>query len=142
VKLPLLLALLCGCDAATLGPTQAAPDAGASPEASIRPRPLATAAPLAGSTSFDDPNPDAAPPPPTPFSPVEVLSPGDRPGETLAKVADWLEAGTPLVWVIDPERRLARVYRHDGTETTIDGQGQLDGEDILPGFICHLGAVL
>src|SRR5205807_9748017 len=44
---------------------------------------------------------------------VEVLSPGDRPGEVLAKVADWLSAGTRLVWVLDPEHRLARVYRHD-----------------------------
>jgi len=45
---------------------------------------------------------------------VEILSPGDRPGELLGKVADWLSAGTRLVWVIDPERRLARVYRADG----------------------------
>ena len=28
---------------------------------------------------------------------VEVLSPGDRPGEVLAKVGDWLSAGTRLV---------------------------------------------
>lgn len=42
---------------------------------------------------------------------VEVLSPGDRAGDILAKVADWLNAGTSLVWVIDPARRLARVYR-------------------------------
>jgi Uma2 family endonuclease len=41
---------------------------------------------------------------------VEVLSPHDRPGETLAKVGDWLEAGTRAVWAIDPERRLARVF--------------------------------
>src|SRR3954464_15362773 len=40
---------------------------------------------------------------------VEVLSPDDRPGETLAKVGDWLDAGAQLVWVIDPERRLARI---------------------------------
>jgi hypothetical protein len=33
----------------------------------------------------------------------------------LGKVGDWLAAGTPLVWVIDPERRLAHVYRQDGT---------------------------
>jgi len=45
---------------------------------------------------------------------VEVLSPGDRPGEVLAKVADWLSAGARLVWVVDPERRVARVYRQDG----------------------------
>src|SRR5437867_6825052 len=39
---------------------------------------------------------------------VEVLSPGARPGEVLAKVADWLSAGTRLVWVIDPARNVGR----------------------------------
>jgi len=73
---------------------------------------------------------------------VEVLSPGDRPGETLAKVADWLSAGTRLVWVIDSERRLARVYRADGTETTLDEEDSLDGEDVLPGFSCTLTSIL
>jgi Uma2 family endonuclease len=73
---------------------------------------------------------------------IEVLSPNDRPGETLAKVGDWLDAGTRAVWVIDPERRQARVYRHDGTETIIDEAGQLDGEDVLPGFCCRLNSVL
>ena len=73
---------------------------------------------------------------------VEVLSPHDRPGETLAKVGDWLDAGTRVVWVIDPERRLARVYRHDGSETSLNEDGQLDGEDVLPGFSCRLISVL
>jgi Uma2 family endonuclease len=73
---------------------------------------------------------------------VEILSPGDRPGETLAKIADWLSAGTRLVWVIDAERRLARVYRADGTETTLDAHRVLDGEDVLPGFSCALASLL
>jgi len=73
---------------------------------------------------------------------VEVLSPGDRPGEVLAKVGDWLRAGTRLVWVIDPIRRSARVYRADGTESFIDDDGSLDGEDVLPGFPLPLSAVL
>jgi len=73
---------------------------------------------------------------------VEVLSPGDRPGETLAKIGDWLSAGTRLVWVIDPERRLARIYRQDGSESLLGEADALDGEDILPGFTCTLGAVL
>src|SRR6266550_1516984 len=72
---------------------------------------------------------------------VEVLSPGDRPGETLAKVADWLSAGTRLVWAIDPERRLARTYRQDGSESILGEADTLEGEDILPGFACKLGAV-
>lgn len=73
---------------------------------------------------------------------VEVLSPGDRPGEVLAKVADWLSAGTKLVWVIDPERRLARVYREDGSETVVTANEALDGEDVVPGFSCPLEAIL
>jgi Uma2 family endonuclease len=73
---------------------------------------------------------------------VEVLSPDDRPGEVLAKVADWLSAGTRLIWVVDPERRLARVYRHDGTEQIVTAADALDGEDVLPGFSCPLASVL
>ena len=73
---------------------------------------------------------------------VEVLSPGDRAAETLAKVADWLAAGVRLVWVIDPERRIARVYRPDGPERSITAGGHLDGEDVLPGFTCSLAVIL
>ncbi|MDP3911373.1 MAG: Uma2 family endonuclease [Gemmatimonadales bacterium] len=73
---------------------------------------------------------------------VEVLSPGDRPGETLAKLGDWLEGGTRLIWVIDPEQRNARVYRHDGTHAVISADQPLEGEEVLPGFTCVLSAVL
>jgi Uma2 family endonuclease len=69
---------------------------------------------------------------------AEVLSPDDRPGEVLAKVADWLDAGTRLVWVIDPERLEARVHRRDGTLSLLDRHASLDGEDVLPGFACPL----
>jgi len=73
---------------------------------------------------------------------VEVLSPGDRPGETLSKIGDWLEAGAQMVWVIDPERRLARTYRPDGTESVLGDTDELTGEDVLPGFRCILGSIL
>lgn len=89
--------------------------------------------------------PDPEPPGFADFAPdlaVEVLSPGDRPGQVLAKVADWLSAGSRLVWVIDPVRRVARVYRHDGTETVLAESEALDGEDVVPGFSCPLAAVL
>jgi Uma2 family endonuclease len=73
---------------------------------------------------------------------VEVLSPDDRPGEVLAKVADWLRAGTRLVWIVDPIRGTARVYRADGTESFATVDDSLDGEDVLPGFSLALAAVL
>jgi len=69
---------------------------------------------------------------------VEVISPGDRAGEVLAKVADWLSAGTRLVWVLDPARRVARVYRDDGTEQILTADESLDGGDVVPGFSCPL----
>lgn len=73
---------------------------------------------------------------------VEVLSPNDRAGETLAKVGDWLEGGALLVWVIDPGRRIARVYRADGTESVVVESDALTGEDVLPGFTCALADLL
>jgi Uma2 family endonuclease len=73
---------------------------------------------------------------------VEVLSPGNRPGEVLGKIADWLSAGTRLVWVIDPERRVARTYHLDGTEAVVSADDALRGEDVLPGFVCSLSAIL
>ena len=73
---------------------------------------------------------------------VEVLSPDDRPGEILGKVGDWLQAGTRLVWVIDPERRTARIYRADGSQTSVTEAGELSGEEVLPGFACPLSSLL
>ena len=73
---------------------------------------------------------------------VEVLSPDDRPGKVLAKVADWLSAGTKLVWVIDPTHRVARVYRLDGTERILAADERLDGEDVVLGFSCPIAEIL
>jgi Uma2 family endonuclease len=80
-----------------------------------------------------------------PLSPdlaVEVLSPDDRPGEVLSKVADWLRAGSVVVWVINPERRSARVYRADGSESFVTEGEWLDGEQLLPGFVLPLSKIL
>lgn len=73
---------------------------------------------------------------------AEILSHDDRPAEVLAKIADWLDAGVRLVWVIDPERSEARVYRSDGTLAVLGTAEALDGEDVLPGFACRLPEIL
>ncbi|HEU5261181.1 MAG TPA: Uma2 family endonuclease [Gemmatimonadales bacterium] len=72
---------------------------------------------------------------------AEILSSDDRPGEVLAKVADWLGAGTRLAWVVDPERSEVRVYRRDGSLVVLREGDSLDGEDVLPGFSCPLIAL-
>ncbi len=73
---------------------------------------------------------------------VEVLSPDDRPGEVLAKVADWLTAGCRLVWVIDPVRRSGCAYRADGSVALLSDHDHLDGEDVLPGFTSLMASIL
>lgn len=69
---------------------------------------------------------------------AEILSPGDRPGEVAAKIEEWLSAGVKLAWVLDPERRTARVHRPDGSLTLVEVGGDLEGETVLPGFRCAL----
>ena len=73
---------------------------------------------------------------------AEVLSPDDTPGEVLAKVADWLDAGTKLVWIIDPRRVEAHVYRDDGSLSIVDTNAWLEGEAVLPGFACALREIV
>ena len=73
---------------------------------------------------------------------VEGVSLVDRAGEVLAKVADWLSAGTRVVWVIDPDRRLARVYCDDGSEQIFGAEHILDGQEVVPGFACPVGAIV
>jgi len=51
-------------------------------------------------------------------------------------------SGARLVWVIDPERRIARVYRADGSESILSSEASLDGEDVLPGFSCQISEIV
>jgi Uma2 family endonuclease len=73
---------------------------------------------------------------------VEVRSPHDRTGEVLAKVGDWLTAGTTLVWVIDADRSTAQEYRADGTVTLREIDDVLVGDPVLPGFQLSLVSLL
>jgi Uma2 family endonuclease len=73
---------------------------------------------------------------------AEVISPNDRRGEVLAKVGQWLAGGADLVWVIDPDRRSAQVFRADGSVSLLSADDALDGEGVLPGFSCPLSELL
>ena len=45
----------------------------------------------------------------TPDLAVEVVSPNDRVYEVDTKVEEYLRAGVPLVWVVNPETRVLHV---------------------------------
>ncbi len=69
---------------------------------------------------------------------VEIASPSNTVAELHEKAAIYLRNGTRLVWLLFPERNSAEVCRLDGEDKieieSVDIDGKLDGEDILPGF--------
>jgi Uma2 family endonuclease len=73
---------------------------------------------------------------------VEVVSPNDIVEELEEKLEDYQKVGVPLVWVIYPERRKARVFRLNGPDLLLSEDDELSGEDIIPGFRCPLREIL
>lgn len=67
---------------------------------------------------------------------VEVISPNDLAWEVETKVEEYLRAGVPLVWVIDPHTRTVRIHRADGTAGRLRPEDELSGGDVIPGFRC------
>lgn len=66
---------------------------------------------------------------------AEVVSPNDRPGEVTEKALMWLDKGVRLVWVVDPDERVAWVYLPGRPVRLLRGDdAALDGHDVLPGF--------
>ena len=65
---------------------------------------------------------------------VEVLSPDDRPGAVTAKVADYLAAGTRIIWLVDPDDRTVTVIRPGAPPRQLAEKDEIDGEDVVPGF--------
>ena len=65
---------------------------------------------------------------------VEVVSPGDTKREVEKKVAEWLEAGTRMVWVVSPKLRTITVYRSLKDIVVLTIKDTLDGGDVVPGF--------
>jgi len=65
---------------------------------------------------------------------VEVLSPNDRPGYVREKIAEWLEAGALVVWVVDPRERTVTVHEAGKHPSVLGDTDTLSGGDLLPGF--------
>ena len=69
---------------------------------------------------------------------VEVVSPNDRFDEVMEKVEEYLEAGTRLVWVAQPRLQLVLACRPGDEIKIYHKDDELSGEDVLPGFLCHV----
>jgi Uma2 family endonuclease len=67
---------------------------------------------------------------------VEVVSPNDRFDDVVEKVQEYLAAGARLVWVALPRSKSIMVYHPNGEIKILREGDELQGEDVLPGFVC------
>lgn len=65
---------------------------------------------------------------------LETVSPNDTKREMSLKVARWLQAGTRIAWVLDPEAQTLTVHRTGEIPRILGPEDTLTGEDVLPGL--------
>lgn len=65
---------------------------------------------------------------------VEVLSAFDRHRDIVEKIEVYLEAGVPVVWVIDPDLKVVHVHRPNEEPISFNIRQELTAEPDLPGF--------
>jgi Uma2 family endonuclease len=70
---------------------------------------------------------------------VEVVSPNDIAYEIDEKVREFLDAGVPLVWVVNPDQRTVAIHRASGPGAILRENDEISGEDVVPGFRCRVG---
>ena len=69
---------------------------------------------------------------------VEVVSSTDYPPSVNDKARMWLNYGVPLVWVVNPGRRVVEVHQSESQVVMLGEDDALDGGSILPGFSCSV----
>lgn len=65
---------------------------------------------------------------------LEVRSPSDTRLEAEAKMQRWIGAGVRLGWELNMRNRVLTIYRPNEPTRTVDINGTIGGEDVLPGF--------
>ena len=69
---------------------------------------------------------------------VEVVSPTDIQYRVAEKAFAYLDAGTRLVWVVEPVGKTVTVYRSKTDIKTLPSNDTLNGEDVVEGFSCQV----
>lgn len=67
---------------------------------------------------------------------VEIVSPPDKQYDVTEKALAYLNAGTRLVWVIEPVAKTVMIYRSERDFTLLTCEDTLTGEDVVEGFAC------
>ncbi|WP_319418610.1 Uma2 family endonuclease [Pleurocapsa sp. FMAR1] len=72
---------------------------------------------------------------------IELLSPTDNLSTTQQKMAEYLDCGVKLGWLINPDAKEVEIYRLGEDKELISNPSNLSGEDILPGLTMDLSDI-
>ena len=68
--------------------------------------------------------------------------PQDRLSDAQKKMAEYMNNGARLGWLLDPLRKRAYVYHPGGTVERLENPEFINGEDVLPGFKFNFQEIL
>ncbi|NJN74749.1 MAG: Uma2 family endonuclease [Limnothrix sp. RL_2_0] len=69
---------------------------------------------------------------------VELRSESDSIKTLQAKMQEYIDNGTKLGWLIDPQAKEVTIYKLDQTPEILTQPSSLDGGNLLPDFTCNL----
>jgi Uma2 family endonuclease len=69
---------------------------------------------------------------------VEVLSPHDRPSQTIRRLNRFLDKGSAIVWIVDPEARNVTVWWPGQAPLVLEANEELRDLPESPGFQCKV----
>lgn len=65
---------------------------------------------------------------------LELRSPSDSMRTLREKMQEYMENGSELGWLLDPERKQLLIYRPGAVPEMIENPGEISGEPVLRGF--------
>ncbi|WP_026793906.1 MULTISPECIES: Uma2 family endonuclease [Planktothrix] len=80
-----------------------------------------------------------------PLSPdfiIELRSPSDSLKPLQDKMQEYIDNGTRLGWLINPQNRQVEIYRQGQEKEILENPPTLSGEDVLPGFVLNLQLIM
>ena len=72
---------------------------------------------------------------------IELRSPSDLLPDVQDKMAEYIENGSRLGWLIDPQQRRVYIYRPGQPVETLDKPDTVSGDPVLAGFVLDLSAI-
>jgi Uma2 family endonuclease len=72
---------------------------------------------------------------------IELRSPDDRLSRLRPKMREWIDNGSSLAWLVDPERRAVEIYRPGREPETLVDVETVAGEGPVEGFALDLRPV-